>query len=236
MQHTSSETTRPKTRQERVQRKEDAIITAARDMFLKHGFNGTTMAKIARASGVADGTLYTYFDNKEALARAVVNDFYQRLTQSAQDGVDGVGSTEHKLRFLARHHLTHVIAERKILAMLPLIDMNLETYEGSELFSLNKNYVTIFNRTVKDGQARGDIRPDITLWVLRDMFFGGMDYGSRTMIIKDREDALETFVDEMMLFILRATPQSAPPNLEALTQRLEMTANRMDHILKDLAP
>lgn len=220
------------TRQERVQRKEDAIIRAARDMFLEYGFNGTTMARIARTADVADGTLYTYFQNKEALARAVVTDFYQRLTRTAQDGVDGLTTTHERLAFLAHHHMVNVMAERKILAMLPLIDLELESYEGSELFDLNKTYVVIFDRVVKDARARGDISQNHTLWILRDIFFGGLDYGSRTMLIKARPEAVDMFVDEMVSLIVKPQPIEPVQGLDSLAQRLETSAKRLENMLE----
>ena len=67
------------------------------------------MAEIARQSGVADGTVYLYFKNKEDLARAVVSDFYQRLTRSAQSGVDELSTAAEQLRFLATHHLERIM-------------------------------------------------------------------------------------------------------------------------------
>jgi len=45
-------------------------------IFITHGYAKATMAMIARDAGVADGTLYTYFENKDALARAVIADYY----------------------------------------------------------------------------------------------------------------------------------------------------------------
>ena len=75
-----------RTRRQRVEKKEGAIIAAARHIFTEKGFFKTTMAQIARKAGVANGTVYIYFENKEALARKVVEDFYARLMQSTQIG------------------------------------------------------------------------------------------------------------------------------------------------------
>lgn len=229
---TSKQEPRSVTRQERVQRKEDLIIEAARTMFMDSGFNGTTMAQIARASGVADGTLYTYFHNKEALARAVVTDFYGRLTRTAQDGVDTQVSIEARLLFLARHHLTNVIKERGVLALMPLIDMNLEAYKDSELFGLNKNYVSIFDRVIRDGQAQGAVSSAFTLWVLRDIFFGSLDYGSRTMLIKGRMAKLDEFAEQITRVILAPNSETAPSKMQKVTQRLERAADRMEALVE----
>lgn len=221
------------TRQERVQRKEDIIITAARNMFMESGFKGATMAQIARASGVADGTLYTYFQNKEALARAVVTDFYGRLTRTAQEGVDALTGTEARLKFLARHHLMNMIEEQGVLAILSPHDMDFSAYEGSELFDLNKNYAAIFDRVVRDGQAHGEISPDLTLWILRDIFFGSLDYGSRTMLIKGRQSQIDDFVKHVIGLVLAPKAVSTPDEMHTITQRLERAATRMEALLKD---
>ena len=57
-----------RTRREKVEDREYAIVTAARQMFNERGYAKTTIADIAAQSGVADGTVYIYFKNKQALA------------------------------------------------------------------------------------------------------------------------------------------------------------------------
>jgi AcrR family transcriptional regulator len=224
-------------RRERVERKEDAIVAAAHQMFLKNGFTGTTMAEIARKSGVADGTVYLYFKNKEVLARAVLADFYDRLTAKAQAGVDALDTASQRLRFLAQHHLENVMAERRILEMLPLIDLNIDNYQGSELFDLNKSYVRVFDRVVKDGISAGDIRPDLTPWVIRDVFFGGLDYGVRTMMVKNRPENKTVFIDDVMqLFLVPANSghDSKQDQMNKLTERLETAAERIETSIEKL--
>src|SRR5262245_24506053 len=44
-----------------------SILDAASDVFVRSGFHRTRMTAIARAAGVAVGTLYNYFDSKEAI-------------------------------------------------------------------------------------------------------------------------------------------------------------------------
>ncbi|MBZ9749470.1 TetR/AcrR family transcriptional regulator [Deinococcus sp. HMF7604] len=44
-----------------------AILTAAQNSFAQKGFHRTTMREVARQAGLAEGTLYNHFDNKDAL-------------------------------------------------------------------------------------------------------------------------------------------------------------------------
>lgn len=222
------------TRREKVEQREDAIIEAARRIFAQRGFAKTTMAEIARHAGVADGTLYLYFKNKEDLARAVVSDFYKRLTASAQIGVDGLDTTAEQLKFLARNHMELIMKERRILEMLPQINGEIDSYGGSELFDLNKNYVVIFDRIAKAGQASGDIKANITPWILWDVFFGSMDYGFKTMMIKDRRKDIKLFVDDLLSLILVDSSKSKPrrDDMNRLVHRFEAAAERLENMIE----
>jgi AcrR family transcriptional regulator len=48
------------------------IVEGAREIFLAHGFDAASMNDIARTAGVSKGTLYVYFENKEQLFQAIV--------------------------------------------------------------------------------------------------------------------------------------------------------------------
>ena len=51
------------------------ILSAALDCFEKQGFDAARMDDIARRAGVAKGTIYNYFKNKEELLRALAEGF-----------------------------------------------------------------------------------------------------------------------------------------------------------------
>ncbi|HEV3174706.1 MAG TPA: TetR/AcrR family transcriptional regulator [Stellaceae bacterium] len=50
------------------------IIDGARAVFMAQGFDAASMGEIARQAGVSKGTLYVYFDSKEALFQAIVHE------------------------------------------------------------------------------------------------------------------------------------------------------------------
>ncbi|MGA4507061.1 TetR/AcrR family transcriptional regulator [Propionibacteriaceae bacterium G1746] len=49
----------------------DAIVTAAQELFIAHGYRGTTMQAIAQAAGVAKPTLYARFPDKQTLLTVI---------------------------------------------------------------------------------------------------------------------------------------------------------------------
>jgi AcrR family transcriptional regulator len=61
------------------QSKRTAILKAARTIFVQDGYASAKMSDIAAEAGVAPGTLYLYFENKETLASAIGEDFFSQL-------------------------------------------------------------------------------------------------------------------------------------------------------------
>ncbi|WP_131113294.1 TetR/AcrR family transcriptional regulator [Lichenihabitans psoromatis] len=62
----------PKGRDEGAKRRQ--IVDGAREVFLQDGFDAASMNEIARRAGVSKGTLYVYFDSKEALFEALIRE------------------------------------------------------------------------------------------------------------------------------------------------------------------
>ena len=62
----------------RWERRKDArpseLLAAALNLFVEKGFAATRLDDVAARAGVSKGTLYLYFDNKEALFKAVVQE------------------------------------------------------------------------------------------------------------------------------------------------------------------
>ncbi len=63
--------------------KQQAILEAASTLFTQQGFEGTSMTQLAKASGVAANTIYWYFENKDDVLIAVLNQALEQGLQSA---------------------------------------------------------------------------------------------------------------------------------------------------------
>src|SRR5688572_24178130 len=62
-----------------------AILSAARECFLSQGYEGVTVRDVIRRTGLASGTFYNYFPDKESLFKALVEEHVRRLTQRLVD-------------------------------------------------------------------------------------------------------------------------------------------------------
>src|SRR5215813_2716187 len=67
------------------------IMDGAREVFLAQGFDGASMGEIARKARVSKGTLYVYFDSKEALFAAIA----EEECQAQAEQVFALDSNDH---------------------------------------------------------------------------------------------------------------------------------------------
>jgi len=76
------------------------ILDAATKVFAQRGFHRTTIRDVAKAAGVADGTIYNYFENKPALLLGILNRLNE--TERREDDLAQVVDTD--MRSFMRHY------------------------------------------------------------------------------------------------------------------------------------
>lgn len=96
-----------KQRQTRVR----TIVRAARKLFLKKGYHDTTIRDICRESGLSNGTLYFYFENKDALYAHIYEECFQHLNDmlehAVRPGMEPLEQIETALKTYLRYFLEH---------------------------------------------------------------------------------------------------------------------------------
>jgi len=84
-------------RERNAEAKKQAILQAALSLFAARGFHGVAVPEVAVKAGVGTGTIYRYFENKEALVNGVYRDAKTRLAACLVDGFDF--NTSHREQF-----------------------------------------------------------------------------------------------------------------------------------------
>jgi AcrR family transcriptional regulator len=92
--------------------KKRKIIEAARARFRYYGIAKTTMQEIAQDAGVAVGTLYLYFSNKDELIVAGAEDFVERHRREAEVILAGDTPADQKLRDYVLARFRHAAETR----------------------------------------------------------------------------------------------------------------------------
>jgi len=228
----------------RLEQRESDILQAATRLFADEGFHTTSTRKIAAEAGVSEGTLFHYFKTKNILLQAILDDFYAQLIESARDGVAEVMGTRERLLFLAKNHLRALMDNQALMMRLIQVYLSVDVnyyrdYRNSPIHELNYRYTRIFDGVVKEGMERGYIKADVELPVIRDLFFGGLEYGMRTLMSrKYSKDKIAHYVEAIVEPLWQSmqaestvTESTAAPSEQS---RLEQACDRLERIAAKL--
>jgi TetR/AcrR family fatty acid metabolism transcriptional regulator len=182
--------------------KRDAILRAATDVFAESGYFNAQVADVARAAGVAAGTVYLYFRSKDDL---LVSIFERSMRDAIAEGramVGGVRDPRQRLRRFAALHLGRLGRDRN-LAVVFQVELRQST-KFMERFSstLLRDYLGLIRDAIADGQRAGMFRADIKATVAAKMFFGALDEMATNWILSRRRYSLEADADAVVdLFV-----------------------------------
>jgi len=180
----------------------DAILRAAIDVFAGRGFFNAQVADVARAAGVAAGTVYLYFESKDDL---LVSIFERTMRDAIADGraaVAPVRDPVEQLRTVARVHLDRMGRDRS-LAIVFQVELRQSTKFMERLSStLLREYLGIIRTIIVEGQKSGAFRKDLNATLAAKLFFGGLDEMATNWILSRRKYALASEADAIVdLFV-----------------------------------
>ena len=108
----------------RTPRKRRAILAAATEVFLQHGYLGASMDEVAAKAGVSKQTVYKQFENKECLFAEIVlgtsDQLMDGLLQAYVDTLEGAADAREALRALA-HRLLQSLTADNVLQLRRLV-------------------------------------------------------------------------------------------------------------------
>ena len=182
--------------------KRDALLRAAIDTFAARGFFNAQVADVARAAGVAAGTVYLYFRGKDDL---LISIFERTMKEAIADGRRSVGALTdpvERLREIARLHLDRLGRDRA-LAVVFQVELRQST-KFMERFSSTqlREYLGIIRDVIADGQARQVFRSQISPTLAAKLFFGALDEMATNWILSRRKYSLAAEADAIVdLFV-----------------------------------
>jgi AcrR family transcriptional regulator len=159
-----------------MQDRYDAILDAAKTGFADKGFEGTSIADIARIARISDGLVYRYFRNKRELLYEVLRKFYERILLDLETQVFRQDGFVARLEALLRRHLEVFVSDSDLCRLFISEVRTASDYEGSAIQELNRRYTSVLIRIVKDAVKTGEVRSDVNPKLLRDVIFGAIEH------------------------------------------------------------
>jgi TetR/AcrR family fatty acid metabolism transcriptional regulator len=200
------------------------ILEAAVKVFARQGFHQSTIAQIAREAGVADGTIYLYFKNKDDI---LVHFFSYKTKQAFErfrTSLDGAGTSLNKLRQLIFLHLSEFQRDRNLA-----IVYQVETHQSSRLAEdqikeMSKMYLDILSEIVEQGQHEELIRKDLYVGLVKRLIIGAVDEVINTWIHSGGKYDLVSMAEPLVELFIRGigspaandgvSGQSEPPSIQ----------------------
>ena len=98
--------------------KRNLITDAAVEVFAEKGFHLARISDIAQRAGIADGTIYLYFKNKEDLLLSIFEEKMDLLLSGLGETLADVEGPEERIRAFARFHFDQVRTNRSAAEVL----------------------------------------------------------------------------------------------------------------------
>jgi TetR/AcrR family fatty acid metabolism transcriptional regulator len=182
--------------------KRDAILRAAIDTFAARGFFNAQVADVARAAGVAAGTVYLYFRSKDDLLVSIFERSMKEAIAAGRESVQSRNDPVERLREIARLHLGRLGRDRN-LAIVFQVELRQST-KFMERFSATqlREYLGIIREVIADGQATGAFRSEMNPTLAAKLFFGALDEMATNWILSHRKYSLVNEADAIVdLFV-----------------------------------
>jgi TetR/AcrR family transcriptional regulator, fatty acid metabolism regulator protein len=183
--------------------KYSAILKGALEVFAEYGFHRSQVSKIARAAGVADGTIYLYFKRKEDILIELFREILGELIEKFTDGIKDSEDVKVALRNICHIHYSEMEANVN-LALVTQIELFQSDRElRKEIGEAVKPYIKLIEHLLLKGIDQGVFRPDIDPKLVRLLLFGAMDEVVTSWLISGRKYSLVAQVDGTIDFFLR---------------------------------
>ena len=182
--------------------KRDAILRAAIDVFADRGYFNAQVADVARAAGVAAGTVYLYFRSKDDLLVSIFERSMRIALDEGRQVIDRTDDPRERLRQFARMHLGRLGRDRN-LAIVFQVELRQSTKFMERLSStLLRDYLGLIRDAIADGQRSGLFRSDVKPTIAAKVLFGALDEMATNWILSNRRYALEPEADAVLdLFV-----------------------------------
>jgi TetR/AcrR family fatty acid metabolism transcriptional regulator len=178
--------------------KRDAILKAATEVFARRGYFQSQVADVARAAGVAAGTVYLYFRSKDDLLVSIFERTMKETLAAGSSAIAEVDDPRERLRRIARLHLERMGRDHD-LAVVFQVELRQST-KFMERFSSTylRDYLGIIRDTIADGQAAGVFRGTFNPTIAAKALFGALDEMATNWILTRRKYSLAAQADEVV--------------------------------------
>ncbi len=182
--------------------KYQAILEAAIRIFARSGYHNSTVSQIAKEAGVADGTIYLYFKNKDDILEnffsyktALVFDRFKEEVGKADNALD-------KLEKLIQRHLYEFEQNRDMAVVYQTETRIRRKVSDAKIKEMSDMYFSLVSEIITEGQKEGVIRPNLHVPLVKQLIIGAIDEVITSWLYSSRKYCLASMAGPLVdLFV-----------------------------------
>ena len=197
----------------------DEILKAAHEVFCRKGYEQTAVSEIAAAIGVVEGTVFKYFATKRELLLAVLERWYDTISDDRARELAGVDTHRERLRIVILGHL-RTIRDQPLLCRLMFREVRAEQdYRGSGLHDKNRVYTRVLIDVINDGITAGEFRSDVSPSLMRDLVYGAVEHLTWNYVCGRGELDIDAIAAQLTAMVCDGIENPAPAARTIATKR-----------------
>lgn len=189
--------------------KRSRILKAAVKVFAQVGFYNAKVSQIAKNAGIADGTIYLYFKNKDEILISIFEEEMAKFIAKVSKEIESETDVKSRLQVFVKTHLDFVKKNPRLAQVfqLELRQSNkfIKEYAGSKL----KEYLNVAGDIIEEGQRQGVIRKDLHPGLMKRALFGSLDeVATHWVLMKNGKYDLEKSAEQIADIFINGIAQN----------------------------
>ncbi|WAH35813.1 TetR/AcrR family transcriptional regulator [Alicyclobacillus dauci] len=182
--------------------KHTAILQAAIQVISQAGYHNAQISRIAREAGVADGTVYLYFKNKEDLLLSILRKAIGEVVLQLEQALPTEKTAEWKLRRIVEIYFQD-LSRDPALAMVTQVHLRQVDAElRRQVGDIMKPFYNLLDGVIDQGVREGVVDGAISHRIARRMIFGTMDETVTAWVLTGSKYNLPALAPEIVRVLL----------------------------------
>jgi TetR/AcrR family fatty acid metabolism transcriptional regulator len=186
------------------------IIDAAVVVIAEHGYHNAQVSKIAKQAGVADGTIYLYFKNKEDILISLFQEKMGQFIEKIEEEIAGETTAGEKLYMLIEKHFLLLGEDRELAAVTQLELRQSNKDLRLKINEVLKGYLHVLDSILQTGIETGEFASDLDVRLARQMIFGTIDETVTTWVMNEHKYDLISLAPKVHQLLLTGCNGSRP--------------------------
>jgi TetR/AcrR family transcriptional regulator, fatty acid metabolism regulator protein len=151
------------------------IIDAAVVVIAENGYHQAQVSRIAKQAGVADGTIYLYFKNKEDILISLFREKMGMFVEKIEEVIAGKRTAAEKLLVMIENHCK-ILSEDHHLAIVTQLELRQSNKDiRLKINEVLKGYLSVIDKILTEGISSGEFPANLDIRLARQMIFGTID-------------------------------------------------------------